>query len=146
MKKLNFLWIVTIAIAIVALASLAADGGRRFTTTMTGAAERPGPGDPDGSGTATITLNPGTGQVCWEIQVSGITLPATAAHIHEAPVTDPGPVVVPLSAPDATGFASGCASVDREEIMEIIQHPEEYYVNVHNVDFPAGALRGQLSK
>lgn len=124
----------------------AVEGGRTFTTTLTGAAEAPGPGDPDGSGTATITLNPGQEQVCWEIQVADITLPATAAHIHEAPVGEPGPVVVPLSAPDASGFASGCTSADREEIMEIIQHPEEYYVNVHNVDFPAGALRGQLSK
>src|SRR5262245_22632481 len=146
MKKLNILWIVTIAIAVLALASIAADGGRKFTTTLIGAAERPGPGDPDGAGTATVTLNYGQGTVCWEINVSGITLPATAAHIHEAPVTDPGPVVVPLSGPDASGSSSGCNIVDREEIKEIIQHPEEYYVNVHNADFPAGALRGQLSK
>jgi len=138
-------------VAVLALASIAADGGRKFTTTLTGEAEVnaqgvPNQGDPDGIGTATITLNYGQGQVCWEIQVSGITLPATAAHIHEAPVTAPGPVVIPLSAPDANGFASGCTSADREEIKEIIQHPEDYYVNVHNVDFPAGALRGQLSK
>ena len=146
MKKITFLWIVIAIVTVLALASIAADGGRKFTVTMTGAAERPGPGDPDGTGTATITLNYGQGTVCWEIQVSDITLPATASHIHEAPVTDPGPVVVTLSAPDANGFASGCTSVDREEIKEIIQHPEEYYVNVHNVDFPAGAVRGQLSK
>ena len=146
MKKLNLLWLATIVVTILALTSMAANGGRKFTTTLTGAAEVPGPGDPDGTGTATITLNPGTGQVCWELNVSGITLPATAAHIHEAPVGVAGPVDVPLSAPDANGFASGCASVDRVEILEIIQHPEEYYVNVHNVDFPAGAMRGQLSK
>jgi hypothetical protein len=146
MKKLNLLWIATIVVTILALASMAADGGRKFTTTLSGAAEVPGPADPDGTGTATITLNPGTGQVCWEISVSGITLPATAAHIHEAPGGVAGPVDVPLSAPDASGFASGCARVDRAEILEIIQHPEEYYVNVHNVDYPAGALRGQLSK
>jgi hypothetical protein len=151
MKKLTVLHLILIALTILSITSLAADGGRKFTTTLTGEAEVnaqgvPNQGDLDGSGTATITLNYGQGTICWEIQVMGITLPASAAHIHEAPVTAPGPVVVPLSAPDAEGFASGCVSVDREEIKEIIQHPEEYYVNVHNADYPAGALRGQLSK
>jgi Cu/Zn superoxide dismutase len=151
MKKNTGLYIALMVLAMLALASIAADGGRQFTTTLTGEAEVnaegiPNQGDLDGIGTATITLNHGQGTICWEIQVSDITLPATAAHIHEAPVTVPGPVVVPLSAPDADGFASGCTSVDREEIKEIIQHPEEYYVNVHNVDYPNGALRGQLSK
>jgi hypothetical protein len=145
MKK-NTLLLIMIVLAVLALASIAADGGRSFTTTLTGAAEVPGPGDPDGSGTATITLNHGQGTVCWQIWVSDITLPATAAHIHEAPVGVAGPVDVALSAPDASGFASGCATVSREEIKEIIQHPEEYYVNVHTTDYPAGALRGQLSK
>lgn len=151
MKKTTLLHIIMILLGVLALTSLAADGGRKFTTTLTGAAEVsptgvPNQGDPDGTGTATITLNPGTGQVCWEIQVSGITLPAFAAHIHVAPTTAPGPVVVPLSAPDASGFASGCTSADRSLIKDILKNPENYYVNVHNTDYPAGALRGQLSK
>src|SRR5215208_4552454 len=137
MKKTTLLSLVLILLTVLALTSVAGRG-LTFTTTLTGAAEAPGPGDPDGTGTATITLLPSTSMICWEIQVSGITLPATAAHIHEAPVGVPGPVVVPLSAPDATGFASGCASVDREEIVDILQDPEEYYVNVHNVDYPNG--------
>jgi CHRD domain len=148
MKKNTILYVALIMLAVLALTSVAADGGRTFTTTLTGAAEVPGPGDPDGSGTATIRLNPGQGQVCWEIQVSDITLPAIAAHIHEAPVGVAGPVVIPLfpPVPDESGFSSGCMSADRAEIKEIIQHPEEYYINVHTTDFPAGALRGQLSK
>ena len=151
MKKTPILYVILIMLTVLALTTIAADSGRQFTTTLTGEAEVnaqgvPNQGDLDGSGTATITLNYGQGTICWEINVSGITLPASAAHIHEAPVTAPGPVVVPLSAPDASGFASGCAMVDRAEIKDIIQHPEEYYVNVHNADFNAGALRGQLSK
>lgn len=149
MKKNSLLHIIMVLLAVLALTSVAGDfSGRKFTTTLTGAAEVPGPGDPDGSGTATVWLNPGEEQVCWEIQVSDITLPAIAAHIHEAPVGVAGPVVVPLfpPAPDESGFSSGCISADRAEIKEIIQHPEEYYVNVHTTDYPAGALRGQLSK
>lgn len=138
---------ILILVAVLALTSVAADGGRKFTTTLTGAAELPGPGDPDGSGTATVRLNHGQGEVCWEISVSDITLPATGAHIHVGTVDTFGGVVVPLSPPDESGFSSGCISgVDRDLIKAIIQNPEGYYVNVHNADFPAGAVRGQLSK
>ena len=139
--------VIAVLAAMLIVTSVASAGGRPFTTTLTGAAEVPGPGDPDGSGTASLTLNPGLGEVCWDIDVSGVALPATAAHIHSAPAGQPGPVVVPLSAPDATGHSSGCAEdVSRELILAILQNPEQYYVNVHTTEYPAGALRGQLSR
>lgn len=145
MKKNTILYVILIMLTVLALASIAADGGRKFATTLTGAAEVPGPGDPDGSGTAMLELNPGTGQVCFELTVTGIA-PASAAHIHVAPAGVAGPVVVPLT-PPTSGSSSGCVSgVNRDLIKAIIQNPEGYYVNVHNADFPAGALRGQLSK
>ncbi len=140
-----------VALALAGAASAArldvADhGGRPLSTELTGAAEVP-PGDLDGSGTATITVNPGQEEVCWEIRVQGITLPATAAHIHvgAAGTAPPNNVVVTLSAPDASGFSSGCTTVDRDLALAILKNPENYYVNVHNVDHPTGALRGQLS-
>ncbi|MDQ3004144.1 MAG: CHRD domain-containing protein [Chloroflexota bacterium] len=143
MKKNTLL--IMMVLAVLALASIAADGGRKFTTTLTGAAEVPGPGDPDGSGTATLRLNPGQGEVCFDLAVSDIA-PATAAHIHVAPAGVAGPVVVGLTAP-TSGSSSGCISgVDRDLIKAIIQNPEQYYVNVHNTEYPAGAVRGQLSK
>ena len=76
--------------------------------------------------------------------MSGIA-PATAAHIHEAPAGQAGPVVVPLAAP-TDGTSSGCVTLEREELKEIAKNPDDYYVNVHNAEFPAGALRGQLGK
>ena len=116
-----------------------------MSATLSGEAEAPGPGDPDGSGEAFVTLNQGRGLICYQITVEGIE-PAIAAHIHEAPVGVPGDIVVPLQPPDAEGFVNDCVSVDAELIKDIRQNPEEYYVNVHTADFPAGALRGQLSK
>ena len=131
-------------IASLALPAAALAGGQPLTTTLEGESEVPVTGDLDGTGTATVTLNRGTGEVCWDISVAGITLPAAAAHIHEAPAGVPGDVVVTLSAPDATGVATGCTTADRALVKDIAKNPSEYYVNVHTSDFPGGALRGQL--
>lgn len=142
-RRLLFALLVSV-LALGLLGGTALAGGRPLAATLTGAAEVPGPGDPDGSGTARITVNVGQREICYELAVSGIA-PATAAHIHEAPAGTAGPVVVPLM-PPTDGMVSGCALVSRELAKNILKHPEEYYVNVHNVAFPAGALRGQLGK
>lgn len=138
-----------LAVSVLALSTVAlvapagaADGGRPITVEMTGAAERPGPGDPDGTGTAAFRINPGLARVCYTLTVADVATP-TAAHIHRAPNDAPGPVVVPLTAP-AEGTASGCAAITRALALELIQDPAAFYVNVHNAEFPAGAVRGQL--
>lgn len=123
----------------------AASGGRPFTVTLTGPAEAPSAGDPDGAGTAMLELNSGQGKVCYTLMVGNILLPASAAHIHQAPAGVAGPVVVPLEAPDENGLASGCADTAPALIKDIEQNPSIYYVNVHNAPYPAGAVRGQLS-
>jgi hypothetical protein len=117
-------------------------GGAPRVTSLSGAEEVPA-ADPDGSGFAAITLNVGQRTVCWDLSVTDIA-PATAAHIHSAPAGVNGPVVVPLS-PPSSGSSAGCASADPTLIQSIIDNPELYYVNVHNADFPGGAVRGQLS-
>lgn len=142
---------IRLALPLAAIAALAAgggaiarEGGRPFTVAMTGAAERPGPGDPDASGTAEFRVNAGQNQVCYTLTVHNID-PATAAHVHRAPPSSPGPVVIPLAAP-TSGTSHGCATVERALAQEIIRDPGAFYVNVHNAAFPAGALRGQLSR
>jgi len=146
MRKFRLFLFPVLAVLMLALAiSPAGAAGRPFATMLSGANEVPGPGDPDGTGRALITVHLGLGRVCWWISVSDITLPATAAHIHNAPAGVAGPIVVTLSPPDASGIARGCAEgVDRQLLLNILIHPSDYYVNVHTTDFPAGAVRGQL--
>ena len=54
-------------------------------------------------------------------------------------------MVVTLITPDADGSVEGCVSAPRALIKQILKNPAGYYVNVHTSDFPAGAIRGQLS-
>jgi hypothetical protein len=139
--------LVALALAGPALAVKLGDaeqGGRQLATTLTGEQEAPGPGDPDGSGDATVTVNPGQGVLCYELSVSGIA-PAISAHIHKAPPGEAGDVVVGLE-PPTDGSSSGCVEVGRALAKDILKTPSDYYVNVHNAEYPAGALRGQLGK
>ena len=122
-------------------------GGRSFTTAMTQEVTQTPvwSGDADGTGEALLTVNAGKGEVCWVITVSNITLPATASHIHQAAPGIRGPIVIALSAPDATGKSTGCTSgVSRALLQQILETPEAFYANVHTSDYPAGAVRGQL--
>ncbi|MEO6581394.1 MAG: CHRD domain-containing protein [Sphingomicrobium sp.] len=137
----------TVIAAAAAFAAPAAEGGRKFTVQLTGAAEAPVTGDPDGSGTARLTVNPGQGRVCYDIEARNIDAP-TAGHIHEAPPGVAGPVVVGLfaSSTNTSLSLSGCVPLSRAQAMEIIKTPSDYYVNLHNAAYPGGAIRGQMSK
>jgi len=115
-----------------------------FTGFMSGSQEVPGPADPDGTGSSVIAIDRDSNQLCYTIYVEGITLPAAAAHIHRAPLGRAGDVVVPLTAPDEDGYASGCVAVDKTLAGQILANPANFYVNVHTSDFPNGAVRGQL--
>lgn len=132
------------ATALIASAGMTQNGGRPLSAALSGDNEVPGPGDPDGSGDARVTVNPGIGQICYTLQVSGIA-PATMAHIHEGEEGVSGPVRVGLT-PPTSGTSSGCVTVERTLALEILRDPADYYVNVHNAQYPGGAVRGQLGK
>jgi hypothetical protein len=116
-----------------------------FSTSLSGAEEVPGPGDPNGKGFITLDVYL-TGTICYEGKVQAIA-GVSAAHIHEAAAGVAGPVVVDLR-PDLAerqgNKASYCVSTTPAVAADIIANPSDYYVNVHNATYPAGAIRGQL--
>ncbi len=133
-----------LVLGLTAIVGAVAPGSRRFDIAMTGAAEVPGPGDPDGAGTATLRVNGGQGVIAYELSVTNLAA-ATAAHIHRGVAGEAGPVVVPLRTP-SSGSIKDTVHVDKALLQEILRNPSAFYVNVHNADFPAGAIRGQLSR
>jgi hypothetical protein len=136
----------TVSLAVIPGAD---HGGRPFSTILTQevTTQPVWAGDPDGAGSALITVNLGQREICWDVSVSAISLPATASHIHRAAPGVRGAIVVGLTAPNAAGTSRGCTSgLDADLLREILQSPEAFYVNVHNAPYPAGAVRGQLAE
>jgi hypothetical protein len=143
--------LATLAVALTAPVGLAHDHGKHkgkklFTTTLKGANEVPGPGDPDGKGHAWIRLDSKRDRICFKVSAKGVQ-PLTAGHIHKGDRETAGPVFVALftDASDAR-HRRGCVDTTQENIDAIKANPSDYYVNVHNAEYPNGALRGQLGR
>lgn len=121
-------------------------GAKCLYGEFSGAAEVPETGDPDAYGIAYVSVDQDTGDICYDVAVMNLTLPAAAMHIHQAVSGVSGDVVVPFSsAPDASGVASGCTTADVSLAQQIASDPAGFYVNVHTSDFPKGAARAQLA-
>jgi CHRD domain len=118
--------------------------GKLLKANLSGAQEVPGPGDEDGRGKALIKVKPNAGEVCFALRWRDIADP-TAAHIHKGEKGVAGDIVVDLFG--GTVRESGCVDVaDTELLRDIKRNPRAYYVNIHNADFPGGAIRGQLKR
>ena len=115
--------------------------GINLSASLTGSVETP-QGDPDGAGQFAARLNPGRTQLCYTLTSAMIAAP-TAAHIHAGKAGEAGPPVVPLQPQAAT---ETCVAIDKALANKILADPASYYVNVHNAEFPGGAVRGQLTK
>lgn len=161
-RRLLLLLTLTLALGLAVAAPAGARKGHRdhdrvtlLKASLTGENEVPGPGDADGRGTAAVALD-ARGRACFRIAWQGIA-PPTAAHIHAGAAGVAGPIVVTFFM-DRDGFTApglpatitavaGCAEgLDSALLRDIRRRPENFYVNVHNADHPAGAVRGQLRR
>lgn len=110
-------------------------------------------GDPDGLGVATLRLQSDEELVCYSIVVRSIGAPTEpgpgvgSAHIH-GPLPSGGIAIDLDTVFRATGtstyIARDCVSADSGTIDAVLANPELFYLNVHNVQFPGGAVQGSL--
>ncbi|MFN2099027.1 CHRD domain-containing protein [Altererythrobacter sp. MF3-039] len=115
-----------------------------YRATLTGAQEVGG-GDSDGAGEAEITISDSFNQVCWDLNNISNIGPIAAAHIHIGAAGTNGPPVFTLREANEGGW-KGCTDGSEWTQDRIEGNPENFYVNVHTAEYPAGAIRGQLSK
>ncbi|MCA1694143.1 MAG: CHRD domain-containing protein [Actinobacteria bacterium] len=110
-------------------------------------------GDPDGSGIANVRVDSAQDLVCYSIVVRNIGTPTEpgpgvgSAHIH-GPLPSTGIAIdldaVFMATGTSTYIARDCVSADSDTIDALLTNPELFYVNVHNVEFPGGAVQGSL--
>ena len=123
------------------------NGGRPFTTVLSGANEVPPATGSDLTGTAKVTINLGQSRLCWDLDYT-TTQTVVAAHIHHAQAGVASGVVFGFFNPPASSVIvnSGCRNGDPALLADIAANPANYYVNVHTTAHPGGAGRGQLTK
>ncbi|TYL52308.1 CHRD domain-containing protein [Agromyces mariniharenae] len=140
----------TAALTIAAAAALTFAGAGAAQAApaipLTGGQEAPKPNNFGAHGSFSYEIDDDLNEFCYTLDVTGLSAPATAAHVHVAPRNVPGPVVVPLVVPNETDFSvSGCTIVNNEALLDdIAANPGAYYVNVHNANNMPGEIRGQL--
>ena len=146
MRTLLILTTTAAALALTGCATVEEGIAEKTTTTykatLTGAQEVGG-GDRDGAGRAEISISDNFGQIGYDLNdIRGIG-PIAAAHIHRGAPGVNGPVVFTLKPANEGGY-KGCSDGAEWTQDRIENNPEAFYVNVHNAEFPNGAIRGQL--
>src|SRR4030095_9909149 len=112
---------------------------------LNGASERPVAVSTDGTGFGSISIEGNT--LTYNISFSGLSGPATAAHIHgPADATQAVGVIKGLNFPAATsGIMSGTidlSTLTAEQVNAI--KTGNAYVNIHTTANAGGEIRGQL--
>lgn len=130
---------VTVSIFLVspALADM-----EKFTATLDGGQQSP-PVTTKGKGTATLTFDTAKKKLSWNVKYSGLSGPATAAHIH-------GPAAMGENAGPVIPFKKLKSPIKGSETLTDAQAADleagKYYVNVHTAANKDGEIRGQIEK
>jgi hypothetical protein len=111
---------------------------------LNGAAEVP-PNPSTAKGSMTAAFDTTTKKLTWKGTYSGLSGPATAAHLHAGEPGKNGGVAVPLFAGAAAKSPfEGEATLTDAQASDLLAG--KLYANIHTEANKAGEIRGQLTK
>jgi hypothetical protein len=136
--KMNQITIKAIAGVCISLASLTVLA-QSMKLSLAGSQEVP-PVTTSASGSGSIMVSP-DGSVSGSVTTAGVD--GTMAHIHEAPMGQNGPVIVPLAktADNVWSVPAGAKLTDAQ--LQSLKSGN-LYINVHSAANKGGEIRGQL--
>ena len=145
-RKGNRVIMAALALAVCGSAATAAAQTPWFAAHLAGDREVGSAGDADGWGLGVVGL--GANTVTYYLWVTDVSQP-TMAHIHAGVAGQSGGVVINFAAAFTevapnTYVATGSVAAEPGTIGAVLDTPAGFYINVHNADFPAGAVRGQV--
>ncbi|WP_427968892.1 CHRD domain-containing protein [Altererythrobacter sp.] len=136
---------MAVGLGLMGTTAMAQDNLAYIGTSLFGELEAGGKGaGKDASGDFSAEMNLATGRFCYMLEVVGLDV-FSAAHLHEGAKGKDGPPVIELQLMGDDG-EDICVDVDPALLKKIAKRKSNYYVNVHTVEFPAGAIRGQLDE
>jgi hypothetical protein len=134
----------SILLAGALLSAILSPGAKAETVTynveLKGSQEVPA-NDTTGTGAAAVTYDSATKLLTWKVTYSGLSGPATAAHIH-------GPAEPGKNAPVVIGFPKPESPIEGSATLTDAQAADlaagKLYINVHTAANKGGEIRGQL--
>jgi CHRD domain len=129
-------------VAAMAMVSPSMAATMNFKASLSGKNEVP-PNSASASGTVTATYDTDSKKLTWKGSYSGLSGPATAAHLHgPAPSGKNAGVMIPIN-PHGPSF-EGSATLNDAQAKALMDG--DLYVNIHTAANKAGEIRGQLAK
>lgn len=134
--------------AVCAALLLAIAGCATIPQTPSYCAELKGAGpasdalDPDASGSARLEI--GGASIRFHITTSENLGKVVATHLHQGAAGVNGPMVIELNPGFFGTVLDGSVPVEAELSARVVSSPSQYYVKLHSLKFPGGAIRGQL--
>jgi glucose/arabinose dehydrogenase/plastocyanin len=130
------------------VADLAGNAALGFSVSLSGLAERPTPvTNTAGTGLGTLSLEGNT--LHFDIRYSGLSAPASAAHIHgPASAATAAGVLIDLAPYNGGGFGTSgvlAGSVTLTAEQKALVLAGRTYVNIHTANNQSGEIRGQIA-